>query len=71
MENFKILKLITNQNIIKINDKTKLEIDLEALSKQNNLKGIFVKTLLEKLDREPENKDKIQRAIEVGLSSFN
>lgn len=67
----KILKYLNNQNIIKISDKTRLEIDLESLSRQNNLKGIFVKKLLEKLDNEPENKEKIERAIEIGLSSFN
>jgi len=65
-----ILKHITNVNIIKIKDKTKLEINLEELSKQNNLKGIFIKTLLNKIETEPENREKIEKAIEIGLSAF-
>ncbi len=65
-----ILKNIINKNIIKIKDKTKLEVDLESISKQNNLRGLFVKGLLEKMEREPENKEKIYKAIEIGLLAF-
>lgn len=65
-----ILNNIIYKNIIKIKDKTKLEIDLENISRQNNLKGIFVKELLEKMEKEPENKELIRRAIEIGLLTF-
>lgn len=65
-----ILNNTIHKNIIKIKDKTKLEIDLENISKQNNLKGIFVKELLEKMEKEPENKELIERAIEIGLLTF-
>lgn len=71
IETFEILKLLSKVNIIKIKDKTKLEINLEKIASQNNLKGIFVKTLLEKIEKEPENKEKIEKAIEVGLWAFN
>jgi len=37
---------------------------------QNNLKGIFVKSLLEKQKENPEDSEKIQKAIEIGLSAF-
>ena len=63
-----ILKYIDKHNIIKIEDKTKIEIDLEILAVQNNLKGIFIRMLLEKQRLEPENKEKIAKAIEIGLS---
>lgn len=66
----KILKNIIHENIIKIKDKTKLEIDLESISKQNNLKGIFVKNLLDKIEEHPDEKEKIIKAIEIGLNSF-
>ena len=66
----KILKNIIQNNIIKIKDKTNLKIDLENLSKQSNLKGIFVKNLLEKIEEHPEDKEKILKAIEIGLSAF-
>lgn len=65
-----ILKNILQKNIIKIKDKTKLEVDLENISKQQNLKGFFVKKLLEKIEEEPENKEKIYKAIEIGLMAF-
>lgn len=66
----KILRNINNENVIKIKDKTKIQIDLENLAKQNNLKGIFVKNLLDKLQENPEEKEKILRAIEIGLALF-
>ncbi len=71
VEKNKILKELSNSNIIKISDKTTLEVNLEEIAKKDNLKGIFVKTLLEKKEEEPENKEKIERAIEIGLSCFD
>ena len=65
-----ILKHIVHQNFIKIKDETKLEVNLEKLSKQNNLKGIFIKNLLERLKEHPEEKEKIEKAIEIGLDAF-
>ncbi len=66
----KILRYMQNPNIIKIKDNTKLEVNLESIAKQNNLKGLFVRNLLEKLSNEPENKEVIEKAIEIGLNSF-
>ena len=71
IEKSKILKELSNSNIIKISDKTTLEVNLEEIAKKDNLKGIFVKILLEKKEEEPENKEKIERAIEIGLSCFD
>ena len=65
-----ILKNVMNENIIKIKDKTKFEINLEALSKQNNLKGIFVRNLMQTMIENPEEKETILKAIQIGLSSF-
>ena len=38
----KIKKLIAKKNVIKIKDESKIEYDIEFLSKQNNLKGIYL-----------------------------
>ena len=65
-----ILKYIINQNIIKLKDKTKLKIDLKDIACQENLKGIFIKELLEKLDNDDENREIIEKAIEIGLNAF-
>ena len=71
IEPLEIIKHIVVPNIIKIKDKTILEINLEKLSAQESLKGLFVKNLLEKLAQEPENKEKIEKEIEIGLTAFN
>ena len=66
-----ILNYIEKQNILKIKDKTNIEINLENLAAQNNLKGIFVNILLEKIRKEPQNRKKFEKAIEIGLSAFD
>ncbi len=66
----KINKLIKNKQIIKIKDNTKIKYNLEEISKENNLRGIFVKKALEKLNNEEVNKKEIIKAIEIGLDLF-
>lgn len=66
----KILKLIIQKNVLKIKNKTKIKYNLEELSKQNNLKGIFVKEMLELLKTKPENTEIILNALEIGLNNM-
>ena len=54
------------ENIIKIKDETKLYYDLEKIANENSVKGYFVKELLER-QKTAENKEEIQKAIEIGL----
>ena len=61
-----LIKYITNKNIIKIKDKTKVEYDLDKISKEQSLKGIFVKELLEQINE--ENREQILESIYIGLS---
>ncbi len=68
IEPLQIIKYITQQNIIKIKDNTTLKQDLEKLANENSLRGIFVKNLLAK--QTEENKEKIQKAIEIGLEAM-
>lgn len=65
-----IYKLIENENILKIEDKSEIKYNLDELATQNNLKGIFVKKMLEELNEDNLNEDEIKRAIEIGLKSF-
>lgn len=65
-----IEKYIISPNIIKIKDHTTIKVDLEKLSEQNSLKGIFVKNMLEKLNDNQENKEVILKAIEIGLEAM-
>ena len=66
-----ICKLVTNKNVLKIEDKTETKFDFDQLATQNNLKGIFVKKMLDKLKDEKYNQEVIKRAIEIGLKSFD
>ena len=65
---YNLFKYILNENIIKIKNKTKIKIDLEKISKNNNLKGLFVKEILEEMNKEKYNKEILEEALELGLN---
>ena len=71
INNNRICKLIANKNILKVKDKTETNYNIDNLSKQKTLKGIFVKRLIEKLNSNPEQESNIKRAIEIGLKLFD
>lgn len=66
----KICKLTSQDNILKIKDHTQTEYDIYKLSEQKNLKGMFIKNLLDKMSEMPDEKMSIQKAIEIGLKMF-
>lgn len=65
-----VFNLIKNKNILKIKDETKLNYNLEEISKEQSLKGIFVKEMLELMENEEYTKDEIEKAILIGLDAF-
>lgn len=65
-----ILKHIEDRNVIKIKDISKIQYDLEKISKESTLKGIFVKELLDQIEDNESNKEEIYRIIEIGLNQF-
>ncbi len=65
-----IFKLIENKNILKIEDKSEMKYDFNKLATQNNLKGIFVKKMLEELNNKEIDENEVRKAIEIGLKSF-
>ncbi len=70
---YEIIKLVENERIIKIKDKTNLFNDLEKMSNSNTLKGLFIQKMLQKLKEEnitEESKVEIEKAIEVGLEAL-
>ena len=70
---YEILKYIINNRIIKIKNNTKIFNNLETLSNEYTLKGIFVKKMLERIKKkELSEKEKkiIEQAIEIGLNSL-
>lgn len=62
-----ILDLL-NRNIIKIKDKTTIKYDLVSISKENTLKGMFVRNLLKKL---PDNPKEVEKALSITLELFD
>ncbi len=65
---YNLFKYILNENIIKIKDKSKLKINMEELSKNNNLKGLFVKEILMELDKNNYDKELLENVLELGLN---
>ena len=64
---YNLFKFISNENIIKIKNNTKLKINLEEISKNNNLKGLFVKEILEELNKHNYDKEMLNDVLEIGL----
>ena len=67
---YELLKLISSNKIIKIKDETKIAYDLDKLINETTLRGLFIKEMKEKLnnsDINEEEKEIIEKAIEIGL----
>ena len=69
---YDIYKYEINKKIIKIKDNTKIKIDIEELSNENTLIGLFVRQLNEKI-RQTDDNEKIkilEKAIEIGIEAL-
>lgn len=62
-----ILKLIELRNILKIKDETEIGLDIEQIAKENNLRGIFVREIIQKYQEGKYSQEQIKKAIEIGL----
>lgn len=65
-----LLKILSSDNILKIKDKTILNYDLEELALQNNLRGIFIREVLNKYNSGECTEEEFQKAIEIGLEAM-
>lgn len=65
-----ILKLVDVENILKIKDATQIGYDIEKISKENNLKGIFVREVIQKYEEGIYTEEQIKKAIEIGLNAM-
>lgn len=72
IDTYEINKFIINEQIIKFKNKTKINYNLEKISQENTLKGIFVKKLLQKIENteNEEEKEILEKSIEIGLESL-
>ena len=71
---YKIIKYITQPNIIKIKNNTKIYYNIEKISEELSLKGLFAKEILEQI-KNPENDEekikKLEKAFEIGMEALN
>ena len=65
-----ILRVVARENVLKIKDCTQINYDLEELSKQKNLKGIFIKEVIEMYNKGLCTEEEYQKAIEIGLEAM-
>lgn len=65
-----ILRVVARENVLKVKDCTKINYDLEELAKQKNLKGIFIKEVLEMYNKGLCTEEEYQKAIEIGLEAM-
>ena len=64
---YSLKKLVVINNIIKVKDETKLAINLDEISKDNTLKGLFVREILSRMNDENYDKETLEKALEIGL----
>ena len=65
-----ILRVVARENVLKIKDCTKINYNLEEMSKLKNLKGIFIKAVLEMYKKGLCTEEEYQKAIEIGLEAM-
>lgn len=70
--NTKILQYRMKENFyyLKLKDETTFIIDYEKLKSENSLRGIFLKKIYEKMDSEPADKEKLERALKLALNAL-
>ena len=62
-----VRKLIDKDNIVKLKDNTKTSYNIKEISMQNDIKGMFVKKVLEKYESNIIDKETMEKVIEYGL----
>lgn len=73
IDKYELYKLISNEKVIKIKNKTKINYDLEKLANETTLKGLFAKEMLNKINDEnlsDEDRDIVEKAVEIGLEAL-
>ena len=73
IDKYELYRLISNDKVVKVKDKTKISYDLEVLANENTLKGLFAKKMLEKLNNQnlsDNEKLLVEKAIEIGFEAL-
>ena len=64
---YHLYPFILNEKIIKIKDNTSINIDIEKIAQENNLKGIFINSILEDIKNNKLDENISEKIIEMGL----
>ena len=64
---YDLYKYELNKKIIKIKNKTKPNYNIEEIAKENSLRGLFAKEILEEIKKENYNEEIIVNALEIGM----
>lgn len=64
---YDLYKYDLNEKIIKIKNKTKPNYDIEKISKENTLRGLFIKEILEEMKNKSYDEEIIENALEIGM----
>ena len=64
---YNLYKYNLDEKIIKIKNKTKPNYNLEEISKENTLRGLFAKEILEEIKNKNYNEEIIENALEIGM----
>lgn len=65
VDKIKELLIEQSKNICEIKDLTHIAYDFEKIQTEQNLKGYFTKKMLEELEKHPEQKEEIIKALEI------
>ena len=55
----------------KVKDETEIAADLDILKNENSLKGVFVSKMLDLIKENPEDEEKLKKALNIGLKAFS
>ena len=64
---YNLYKYELNEKIIKIKNKTKQNYDIEEISKENTLRRLFAKEILEEIKNKNYDDEIIESALEIGM----
>ena len=64
---YNLYKYDLNQRIIKIKNKTKPNFNLEEIAKQNTLRGLFAKEILDEIKNKNYDEETLEQALEIGM----
>ena len=73
IDTYELYKLITQERVIKIKNRTKIKYDLETIQNDLTLKGLFAKKMLQKMNQEnlsERDREIIEKAIEIGFEAL-